>query len=112
MQIHELKLAPEPFGEMQSGRKTIECRLFDGKRQQINIGDELVFTNRENSQQQLRTQVIGLLRYDTFSDLLSVTDVSKFGGRTVEDFSALIRQFYSEDQEHEYGVLGIHVRLV
>lgn len=112
MQTHQLQLAAEPFELISRGIKTIECRLYDEKRQLIRLGDTLVFTNRENPEQTLQTQVVGLLRYDSFESLFSVCEISKFGGKTQDGLLALIRQFYSVEQEHQYGVLGIHIRLI
>lgn len=111
MQTHQLQLATEPFELIKNGTKTIECRLYDEKRQLIELGDELIFTNRENPEETLSATVVGLLRYASFEDLFSVCDITKFGGETAEGLTALIRQFYSEEQERQYGVLGIHIRL-
>ena len=45
---HHLHLHPEPFSLIKSGRKIIESRLNDEKRQTFKIGDTLIFTNRED----------------------------------------------------------------
>jgi len=107
MQIHELKLAAEPFIAIQSGRKTIECRLYDEKRQTIQLGDELVFTNREDPNQTVRVKVTGLLRYTTFDDLFNSAAPATFGSESKESLLEQIRQFYPEAEERRYGVLGI-----
>ena len=39
MNVHELKLTAEPFEAIAAGNKTIESRLFDEKRQAIQLGD-------------------------------------------------------------------------
>lgn len=41
MILHQLKLASLPFESIKSGRKTIESRLYDEKRREINLGDEI-----------------------------------------------------------------------
>jgi ASC-1-like (ASCH) protein len=38
MITHQLKLATEPFDVIVSGNKTIESRLYDEKRQKIQLG--------------------------------------------------------------------------
>lgn len=111
MNEHELKLATEPFEAIASGRKTIEVRLFDEKRQAIQLGDTIIFTNRENPSQTLKVKVIGLLRYDTFADLFNSNEPAKFGGETAEWLLNQISEFYSEDEQRQYGVLGIQFRL-
>ena len=49
MNIHQLQLATVPFDAITSGVKTIESRLYDEKRQTIQLGDTIIFTNRENT---------------------------------------------------------------
>ena len=51
MTTHQLTLATEPFNAITSGNKTIESRLYDEKRQKIQIGDQIIFTNRDNPSQ-------------------------------------------------------------
>lgn len=84
MTTHQLTLATEPFNAITSGNKTIESRLYDEKRQKIQIGDQIIFTNRDNPSQTATVKVIGLLRYATFHDLFSHNDPRKFGGESVE----------------------------
>ena len=69
MNTHQLQLATAPFDAITSGAKTIESRLYDEKRQTIQIGDTIVFMNRENTDKTVSVKVIGLLRYETFHDL-------------------------------------------
>lgn len=38
-QLHRMKLKASPFSEIQNGSKTIELRLNDEKRQQVQVGD-------------------------------------------------------------------------
>jgi len=42
----KMRLHPEPFERIKSGEKNIECRLNDKKRQQLAVGDTVVFENR------------------------------------------------------------------
>lgn len=108
---HYLQLATEPFEAIVSGRKTIESRLFDEKRQKISIGDEIIFTNRENIEQTVTVQVVGLLHAETFHDLFSHNDPAKFGGESVAWLDKQIQEFYSEADQRKYGVVGIECRL-
>ena len=41
--IHEMKLNKEPFEKIRDGKKTIELRLNDEKRQRVRVGDSIVF---------------------------------------------------------------------
>ena len=111
MTIHQLKLAAEPFNAIISGNKTIESRLYDAKRQKIQIGDRIIFTNRDNSEQTVTAEVIGLLRYATFRDLFSHNNPRKFGGDNVEWLENQISEFYSIEDQNIYGVIGIEFKV-
>ena len=112
MNIHQLQLATAPFNAIVSGAKTIESRLFDEKRQKIQLGDEIIFTNRENTDQTVTVRVVGLLRYQTFHDLFMHNNPAKFGGESVEWLEKQISEFYSLDDQLENGVVGIEFEIV
>lgn len=112
MTTHSLQLATEPFNAIINGKKTIESRLYDDKRKAIQIGDILVFTNRENAKQTAEGRVVGLLRYDTFHELFSKNDPNKFGGPSVAWLEDQINEFYTVDDQRKFGVLGIEFELV
>lgn len=107
MNTHQLQLATVPFKAIVSGVKTIESRLYDEKRQAIQLGDTIVFTNREDASQTVSAKVIGLLRYRTFHDLFAHNDPAKFGGESVEWLENQIGEFYSIDEQKRNGVIGI-----
>ena len=111
MTTHQLKLATEPFNAIISGNKTIESRLYDTKRQKIQIGDRIIFTNRDNSEQTVVAEVVGLLRYATFRDLFSHNNPRKFGGESVEWLENQISEFYSIEDQKIYGVIGIEFKV-
>jgi len=111
MTTHQLKLATEPFNAIISGNKTIESRLYDAKRQKIQIGDRIIFTNRDNSEQTATAEVVGLLRYATFRDLFSHNNPRKFGGDNVEWLENQISEFYSIEDQKIYGVIGIEFKV-
>ena len=111
MTTHQLKLATEPFNAIISGNKTIESRLYDAKRQKIQIGDRIIFTNRDNSEQTVTAEIVGLLRYATFRDLFSHNNPRKFGGDNVEWLENQISEFYSIEDQKIYGVIGIEFKV-
>lgn len=109
---HELKLATEPFEAIVSGKKTVESRLYDEKRQTIQIGDTIVFVNRESHSHIIRVKVIGLLRYKSFIDLFSHNNPAKFGGEDVIWLLNQINEFYSLESQEHYDVAGIEFTLL
>ena len=107
MTTHQLTLATNPFNTITSGNKTIESRLYDDKRQKIQIGDQIVFTNRDNPSQIATVKVVGWLRYATFHDLFSHNDPQKFVGESVKWLEGQIGEFYSIEDQRLHGVAGI-----
>jgi ASC-1-like (ASCH) protein len=107
MATHTLRLHPEPFDEIARGNKTMELRLFDEKRQQMHIGDTLVFVDRRNTQNSITTQITDLVRASTFDDLLQNDHVVRASGPHVEWLRRQLAQFYSPQDQQKYGVVGI-----
>ncbi len=106
--LHTMKLGHEPFTAIQEGRKTIETRLFDEKRQKLSIGDEILFSDTDASETSLRVRVVGLTRYATFQELFAARDTQPFGGeRGKMQLLDQVRTFYSAADEAKYGVLAI-----
>lgn len=109
---HYFRLASVPFGAIASGHKTIESRLYDKKRQAIQLGDTIIFVHKDNPRRTVAARVVGLLRYMTFRDLFMHNDPEKFGGPNVEWLEKQINEFYSVNDQRKYGVIGIEFALV
>lgn len=108
MNLQQLKLASLPFELIKSGRKTIESRLYDEKRREINLGDEIEFTNRETGET-LLSKVIGLHRYPNFETMFNSMGPERFGGESVDWLLKQIYEFYSREDEEKFGVIGIEI---
>lgn len=111
--LHEMKLFPKPFAAIRSGRKTIELRLNDEKRQMIAIGDTVRFTNTVSGET-LEADVIALHRFGSFFALYAALPLDKCGyskeelsTAAPEDMSA----YYSPEQQAKYGALGIEIKV-
>ena len=109
---HQMKLATEPYNNIASGNKVIESRLYDEKRQQISIGDQIVFSENENPENTVTTVVKGLLRYQTFKELFADHEPSLFGEDSRDFLLTQIKSFYSDEDEQKYGVVGVRLELV
>lgn len=108
MKSHSLKLATEPFEAIKTGQKIIESRLYDEKRKEIEIEDEIEFTNRE-TEEKLITKVVGLHRYQDFETMFERMEPSKFGGESKEWLLNQISEFYPKEEQEKFGVIGIEI---
>ena len=109
--MHEMKLHPSPFEMIKSGAKTIELRLLDEKRQAIQAGDTITFTNTASGEQ-LRATVRRLHRFDSFAQLYEALPLSQCGYTAEELGSAHpsdMEQYYSAEEQKQYGVVGIEL---
>lgn len=111
MTVHKMKLTPGPFEKIASGKKIIESRLYDEKRQQIVLGDQIEFICSDDSTKNILTNVLALYRYKNFSELFSAFPVAYFGGSSKEELQEEIQRFYSKENEEKYGVLGIKIQV-
>lgn len=107
MTTHISHLNARPFVLIVSGVKTIESRLFDDKRQKIQLGDEITYVNRASKDESVTVKVIALHRYPTFHDLFHSHDPALFGGESVEELERGIDGYYSGEDQQRYGVVGI-----
>lgn len=112
MQQHQMRLATEPYNNIASGKKVIESRLFDEKRRQIAIDDQIVFSENDKPENSVTTVVKGLLRYHTFKELFADHDPLLFGEESRDFLLNQIKRFYSDKDEQKYGVVGIRLQLL
>lgn len=114
MENHIMKLNPVPFYKIVSGVKKYELRLFDEKRQSIRIGDLIEFIKTDGTDKCI-VEVVGLHRFSSFAELYSVLPLEDLGYSTDELNSASSKdmdKYYSAEQQKQYGVLAIEIRLL
>ena len=107
--LHKMKLKESPFERIKNGTKTVEFRLYDEKRQQVKVGDQIEFSKLPDLQEKLLVDVVELYREDSFEKLF------KKLGSTEEDArenAQRMHEFYSTEEENKYGVLGIKILLI
>lgn len=113
--IHNMKLNPQPFAMIAEGTKTIELRLYDEKRQLINIDDEIIFTNTEDSTKQIRAKVLTLHKFSSFEELYANLPLLKCGYTEANIHTASpndMEEYYSYNKQKKYGVVGIEIEKV
>lgn len=113
---HEMSLREAPFRAVASGRKAIEMRLFDPKRQLIQAGDEIQFS-LVGGDESITALVVGLHYFPSFAELyaalLPVVGAAGLGydeGDTPDPADML--DYYSPDAISRFGVVGIAIRIL
>lgn len=112
---HEMKLNKEPFEQIRNGKKTVELRLNDEKRQQVKVGDRIVFRSLASPEDTVLTEVIALHRFPSFARLYETLPLIACGytedelpDAKPEDMDA----YYSPEKQAQYGVLGIELKVI
>ncbi len=111
IRVHNMKLHSTPFEMIKSGKKTIELRLLDEKRQQVKAGDKIVFTNIATGET-LNMTVSKLHRFNSFEELYKSLPLIKCGYTTEDVCKAHpsdMERYYSAEEQKKYGVVGIEL---
>ncbi len=107
-----MRLHKEPFELIKNGSKTIELRLYDEKRQMINIGDTITFENRSDGGK-IQVKVIALHKYPSFEELYKHFDKVSIGYKEDEEADPKdMELYYSSEDQSKYGVVGIEMELI
>ncbi len=105
-----MKLRPRPFACIARGEKWIELRLYDEKRREIRVGDDILFRQTETGET-LRRRVDDIRTFPDFFKLYQYCDTGGMGycdGEVAraEDMHA----YYSRDEIEKYGVVAIYLK--
>ncbi len=110
--LRAMNLAAQPFERIAVGQKTIEMRLNDERRQNLKVGDYIVFTHNDDSKKKLTARVKTLYKFANFTELYKTLDLKKcgylveeIGDARPEDMSV----YYAHERLAQYGALGIEL---
>lgn len=93
--------------------KDIEIRINDEKRKKIKFGDIITIINRE-TKEILLVEVISLEYFDNFKDCINNYDIKRLYNKdiTKKEFEKILYNFYTKEEEKEYGVVAIIFKLI
>lgn len=110
--MHEMKLQDKPFNSILFGNKDIEMRLYDEKRQKINIGDEIEFTNILTGET-FKVEVVNLHKFNNFKELYNSFDKERLGYNNEQKANYNdMEKYYSKEEIAKYGVVGIQIKVI
>lgn len=110
-----MRLTEAPFEKLRDGSKKIELRLYDEKRQQIKIGDTILFISLKDPYDTVLTRVTDIYRFASFEDLYEVLPLEDLGysaGEVATASSKDMDEFYSPEEQAQYGVVGFRLDLL
>ena len=108
-----MKLKPQYFDLIKCGKKIYEIRLNDDKRQQMEIGDSLIFKREPEMIELLNTTIENLIYFDTFEEMLQTLSPEQIGfeNSIKSEILDLYYRFYTKEEEKKYGVVAIKVKM-
>ncbi len=110
--LHKMNLRPGPFACIQSGQKDVELRLHDEKRQLIQAGDTVEFTNTVTGEV-LQAKVAKKSVYPDFAELYRHYDKLRMG-YAPEDIADPkdMELYYPAEKIARFGVAAIELKEV
>lgn len=101
------------FTFLKNGQKTIEGRIRKGWYRFVKPGYHIVVYNEEETDS-CETLVRDVRTYSSIKEMLEFEQFKKLlpDVETVEQGVEIYKRFYTEEQEKEFGVVAIEVKLV
>ena len=110
--MHTMKVQTKYYRLLKAGIKTVELRLFDEKRQQIQVGDEITFSDLSDPNDTFVAQVLALHRANSFDELCATVPPAQAGFTTKEELIDCLQEFYTPEAQQKYGVVGIEIKKI
>ena len=110
--LHMMRLYNAPFQNMKNGDKTIEFRLWDEKRRKLKPGDVIVFSRTEQPDEKIVVEIEELYCAENFAVLQEKLEREKLLSDSESFRAEDMRNYYSEENEKKYGVVGIKIKLL
>lgn len=109
-----MKLEPEYFEQIKSGEKFYEARINDEKRKKIRIGDTILFKKKPDLYLGVLTKVVDIRYFNTFFEMAQTLDIKGLGfdGKNAEGIKDTYYQFYSKEEEQEFGVVVFKLEVI
>ena len=111
---HAMGLRRRFFDLVARGKKTVEMRLFDEKRREINVGDKIVFTADDGSGDTVTAVVEGTYVYPSFDGLAYdfTPESLGFRGKDPEYIKEYMTRIYDKENIRKHGTVGIKIKAV
>lgn len=95
-----MRLHPEPFARVQSGEKKVECRLYDEKRRELQVGDIIEFQLRPDFVEKIEKRIVAVQTFPSFEAMFE-----QFPEERINN----VYQYYTPEDEQKHGVIAIEL---
>lgn len=120
--MQEIGIESSLVEAIRSGEKTIEGVLGKAHFLKMNVGDTLsiredIWINGKNigsQEYKLLVKITQILYFETFKEMLSSIDFTAAvpSARSIHDAVNKYSEFYSSDDEEEYGIVALFFELI
>ena len=107
-----MKLQGEPYDLIREGKKTVEVRLFDEKRQALRPGDLIIFQKLPYRHEMLYRRVGAVKRFPDWQALFAAYDRAALGcgeQDTAEDFAKAMAEYYKAEDLARWGACAVEL---
>ncbi len=103
-----------PWYELiKQGKKTVEGRPNRNTFGQMKIGDQIEFSNKELNEN-FMAEITNVTHHKTFEEMIRTNGIDNVlpGIRNIDEGVQVYMQYYTKEIEAEFGVVGIHVKVL
>ena len=102
-------LHPDIFELVKNGKKDVEVRLNDEKRQKLKVGDTLVFLKRPLEDERIEAKVVELKLFNNFLEVVNYYPMERIHRPelTKEEYIEDMQRYYSKEEQEQLGVVCI-----
>jgi ASC-1-like (ASCH) protein len=109
-----MKVKPEYFEKIKSGKKIYEIRLLDDKRKMLKVGDTVLLKKEPELFDGIVIRISEIKHFNTFLEMaqrLSIKDIG-FEGKTAAEVNDIYHTIYSVEDEVKYGVVALKMEVL
>lgn len=102
------------FSLITLGLKTVEGRRNKGRFKDVRIGETIEWVNDDFKRRTVLTKIVGKNEYATFEEYLLAEGLDRClpGMKTIEDGLSVYYKYFTKEDEHQYGVVAILLKVV
>ena len=101
-----------PFRLIKEGKRKVDMRLLDEKRQKLKLNDIIEFIDSRTNES-LFCKVKGLLVFNSFDELIDTIPLEMLGTyKDKDEIKLRIRRLYAHQNVENYQVVGIFIELL